>query len=104
MPDKEMQAWLQALPVPQELWTGKQQDQQEDADRLGNPATADVTTNMASVTFHGGVKDIGGNKFLVEDKGTKIFMDFGMSFSKEYKDMILCPSECDLSQSTSVCL
>ena len=29
------------------------------------------------------MKDIGGNKFLVEDKGTKIFMDFGMSFSEE---------------------
>ncbi len=36
---------------------------------------------MLSITFHGGVKDIGGNKFLVDDKGTKIFTDFGMSFS-----------------------
>ena len=35
---------------------------------------------MTKITFHGGVKEIGGNKFLVEDKGTKIFMDFGMSF------------------------
>ena len=40
---------------------------------------------MASITFHGGVDDIGGNKFLVEDKGTKIFMDFGMSFTDEGK-------------------
>lgn len=38
---------------------------------------------MTQITFHGGVKDIGGNKFLVEDKGTKVFMDFGMSFSAE---------------------
>ena len=38
---------------------------------------------MTDITFHGGVKDIGGNKFLVDDKGTKIFMDFGMSFSAE---------------------
>ncbi|CAE6485828.1 MBL fold metallo-hydrolase [Candidatus Nitrosotenuis uzonensis] len=38
---------------------------------------------MTSLTFYGGVKDIGGNKFLVEDRGTKIFMDFGMSFSAE---------------------
>ena len=38
---------------------------------------------MTSITFHGGVKDIGGNKFLVEDRNTKIFMDFGMSFSTE---------------------
>ena len=36
---------------------------------------------MTSVTFHGGVNDIGGNQFLVKDKDTKVFMDFGMSFS-----------------------
>ena len=30
---------------------------------------------MTNITFHGGVNDIGGNKFLVEDKGTKILMD-----------------------------
>jgi ribonuclease J len=40
---------------------------------------------MTDITFHGGVKDIGGNKFLVDDKGTKIFMDFGMSFNQEGK-------------------
>ncbi len=38
---------------------------------------------MTSIIFHGGVKEIGGNKFLVEDKETKVFMDFGMSFSAE---------------------
>jgi ribonuclease J len=36
---------------------------------------------MASVTCFGGVREIGGNKFLVEDKGTRIFLDFGQSFS-----------------------
>lgn len=40
---------------------------------------------MTNITFHGGVNDIGGNKFLVEDKGTKILMDFGMSFTDEGK-------------------
>ena len=40
---------------------------------------------MTSITFHGGVNDIGGNKFLVDDKGTKILMDFGMSFGDEGK-------------------
>ncbi len=40
---------------------------------------------MTDITFHGGVNDIGGNKFLVEDKGTKILMDFGMSFGDEGK-------------------
>ncbi|NWK13421.1 MBL fold metallo-hydrolase [Marine Group I thaumarchaeote] len=38
---------------------------------------------MTSITFHGGVNDIGGNKFLVKDKDTTVFMDFGMSFSQE---------------------
>jgi len=38
---------------------------------------------MTDITFHGGVNDIGGNKFLVESKDTKIFMDFGMSFTAE---------------------
>ena len=40
---------------------------------------------MAKITFHGGVNDIGGNKFLVKDKDTTLFMDFGMSFSQEGK-------------------
>ena len=40
---------------------------------------------MTSITFHGGVNDIGGNKFLVEDKGTTILIDFGMSFGDEGK-------------------
>jgi len=40
---------------------------------------------LTSITFHGGVNDIGGNKFLVEDKGTRILMDFGMSFTDEGK-------------------
>jgi len=28
---------------------------------------------MTDITFHGGVNDIGGNKFLVEDKGDQNF-------------------------------
>jgi ribonuclease J len=34
------------------------------------------------ITFYGGVHEIGGNKFLVEDKGTRIFLDFGMQMGK----------------------
>ncbi len=30
----------------------------------------------------GGVNEIGGNKILVEHKGTQIFLDFGMSFGQ----------------------
>lgn len=35
---------------------------------------------MVSLTFFGGINEIGGNKILVEDKNTKIFLDFGQSF------------------------
>jgi ribonuclease J len=39
-----------------------------------------------SLTFYGGVDEIGGNKILLQDRGTKIFLDFGMSFAlkKQY--------------------
>ena len=36
---------------------------------------------MTSLTFYGGVNEIGGNKILLEDKKTKIFFDFGQSFT-----------------------
>ena len=38
--------------------------------------------SMVNLTFYGGVKEIGGNKILLEDRGTKVFLDFGMSFSR----------------------
>lgn len=38
--------------------------------------------DRASITFHGGVHEIGGNKFVVQDKGTKILLDFGMQMGK----------------------
>jgi len=37
---------------------------------------------MTSITFYGGIKEIGGNKILVEDRDTKIFLDFGMCFGR----------------------
>lgn len=37
---------------------------------------------MTSITFYGGINEIGGNKFLVEDRGTRIFLDFGMQMGK----------------------
>lgn len=40
---------------------------------------------MTNLTFYGGVNEIGGNKILLEDKGTKIFLDFGKSFSRREK-------------------
>lgn len=48
---------------------------------------------MATLTFYGGVGEIGGNKILLEDSGTKIFLDFGMSFPQagKYFDEFLQP-------------
>jgi len=34
------------------------------------------------LTFYGGANEIGGNKILVENNGTKIFLDFGISYSR----------------------
>jgi len=35
---------------------------------------------MASITCFGGVGEIGGNKFLIEDRKTRVFLDFGEAF------------------------
>ena len=40
---------------------------------------------MTSLTFYGGVNEIGGNKILLEDKDTKVFLDFGKSFGRRNK-------------------
>ncbi|MCJ7761565.1 MBL fold metallo-hydrolase, partial [Candidatus Bathyarchaeota archaeon] len=52
---------------------------------------------MASLTFYGGVNEIGGNKILLEDRGTKIFLDFGMSFGQagKYFSEFLQPRKCN---------
>ncbi len=41
--------------------------------------------NKTTLTFHGGINEIGGNKILLEDKGTRIFLDFGKSFKARSK-------------------
>jgi len=45
------------------------------------------------LSFYGGVNEIGGNKFLLEDDDTKVFLDFGKSFSRygEYFEEYLKP-------------
>lgn len=59
---------------------------------------------MVKLSFYGGVGVIGGNKILLEDKGTKIFLDFGMNFEKyarfftEYMPMRKCAAISDLIQ------
>ena len=35
---------------------------------------------MVSLTFHGGVDEIGGNKILLRDGDTRVWFDFGQSF------------------------
>jgi len=47
-----------------------------------------------SLTFYGGVNEVGGNKILLKDKGVKVFLDFGMSFalrSQYYSAPFLSP-------------
>lgn len=48
---------------------------------------------MTKLTFYGGINEIGGNKILLEDNGTRIFLDFGMSFGKreEFFEEYLMP-------------
>ena len=40
-----------------------------------------MVNNHTTLTFYGGVNEIGGNKILLQDKDTKVFFDFGMSFA-----------------------
>lgn len=51
---------------------------------------------MPSLVFYGGVNEIGGNKILLKDNGTSIFLDFGMSFSlaSRYFSEYLQPRKC----------
>ena len=52
---------------------------------------------MTSFTFYGGVNEIGGNKILLEEQDTRIFLDFGMSFSvaNQYFDEFMQPRKCN---------
>ena len=40
-----------------------------------------MVETKTSLTFYGGVNEIGGNKILLQDRDTRVFFDFGMSFS-----------------------
>jgi len=52
---------------------------------------------MLSLTFYGGINEIGGNKILLEADGTRIFLDFGMSFkiANTYFAEFLNPRKCN---------
>jgi len=45
-----------------------------------------MVKNQTTLTFYGGVNEIGGNKILLQDRDTRVFFDFGMSFTakKQY--------------------
>ncbi len=44
-----------------------------------------MVKNQTTLTFFGGVNEIGGNKILLQDRDTKVFFDFGLSFSMKKK-------------------
>ena len=37
------------------------------------------------IAFYGGINEIGGNKFLLEDGSTRVFLDFGKNYGREKK-------------------
>jgi ribonuclease J len=45
-----------------------------------------MVKHQTTLTFYGGVNEIGGNKILLQDRAIKVFFDFGMSFAlkKQY--------------------
>jgi mRNA degradation ribonuclease J1/J2 len=40
-----------------------------------------MVKNATTLTFFGGVNEIGGNKILLQDRDTRVFFDFGMSYA-----------------------
>jgi ribonuclease J len=48
---------------------------------------------LPRLTCYGGVREIGGNKFLLEDGGTKVILDFGAGFAdgSDYFDSTVTP-------------
>src|SRR4030066_766496 len=40
-----------------------------------------MVKNSTTLTFYGGVNEIGGNKILLQDGDTRVFFDFGMSYA-----------------------
>lgn len=51
---------------------------------------------MVKIDIFGGKNEIGGNKILVEHQGTRIILDFGMSFNQnsKYCSEFLQPRKC----------
>jgi len=53
-----------------------------------------MVKDTTTLTFYGGVNEIGGNKILLHDRGTRVFFDFGMSYAMKkqfYSPPFLAP-------------
>ena len=53
-----------------------------------------MVKDTTTLTFYGGVNEIGGNKILLQDRDTRVFLDFGMSYSMKkqfYSPPFLAP-------------
>lgn len=56
--------------------------------------------SLAKITFLGGVNEIGGNCFLVEDKDTKVLLDFGLRYKirqKYFEEYLQPRTSCGLA-------
>jgi len=55
-----------------------------------------MSSSTSGITIYGGIDEIGGNKILIEDKDTRIMLDFGLSYSDRRKfffDPMLSPGD-----------
>jgi ribonuclease J len=53
-----------------------------------------MPSRLTGITIYGGVDEIGGNKILIEDRNTRIILDFGVSYADRRKfffDPMLSP-------------
>ena len=53
-----------------------------------------MVQDEVSLTFYGGVDEIGGNKILLQDRDTRVLLDFGMSYGMKkqfYSPPFLAP-------------
>lgn len=58
-----------------------------------------MVRSKTSLTFYGGVNEIGGNKILLQDGDTRVFLDFGLSFGKRsmyYEEFLTPRTACGL--------
>lgn len=61
--------------------------------------------STTSLTFYGGVNEIGGNKILLQDGDTRVFFDFGMSFAMKkqfYSPPFLSPKSAESLQELGI--